>query len=182
MVSKTLFAPLFLITLVMTALLSGCASMTFPLSEDQVNAKLFASPDDLVSRVSHLHVGMTKEESFTVLGISEKTPNIERLDAPTLRNIIYGNEIRVMSYADTELFKNRLTKQSGYKVPFVFKKQSGAITTPAHFRFLYQGYDLTTVILFDEGKLIDVRITGIAKIDTQEKRFILSVVGPKLFK
>lgn len=156
--------------------------MPFPLSEDRVNAELFASPDDLMGRVSHLQVGMTKEECFAALGISEKTPNIERLDAPALRNIIYGNEIRVTSYEDTELFKDRLTKQSGYKVPFVFKKQSGAVTLPAHFRFLDQGYDLTAVLLFEEGKLINARITGVSRIEKQEKRFILSVVGPKLFR
>jgi hypothetical protein len=163
--------------------LSGCSSMPLPLSEDRINTELFASPDDLLNRVSQLKEGMTKEECFAVLSVSEKTANVERLSAPEIRNILYGNELRVTSYADTELFKLRLAKHDGYKVPFLFKKQGGALALPAHILFLYQGYDLTTVLLFEEGRLINVRLAGVAHINKQEKRFIFSVIGaPAPFK
>lgn len=157
--------------------LSGCASMSFPLSEDRVNAELFASPDDLMERVALLKEGMSREQCFAILHVSEKTANVERLPAPEIRNILYGSELRVTSYADTELFKLRLAKHDGYSIPFVFKKRAGALALPAHILFLYQGYELTTVLLFDEGKLINARLTGVAKINKVEKRFVLSIIG-----
>ncbi len=155
--------------------------MPIPLSEDRVNAELFASTDDLVDRVSQLKVGMTKEACFTILNISGNTANIERLNAPEIRNILYGNELRVSSYEDTERFKLDLEKHSGYKVPFAFNKKGGALSLPMHVLFLYKGYDMTTVLLFADGKLVDARLTGVTKIDRQEKRFIFSIISmPKL--
>lgn len=181
MLLKTLFTPSFFVVFALSVLLSGCAAIPIPLSEDRINAELYSSTDDLVARASQLKVGMTKEACFKILNISEKTTNVERLNASDIRNILYGSELRVTSYEDTERFKMDLAKHSGYKIPFSINKKGGALSLPMHVLFLYRGYDMTTVLLFAEGKLIDARITGVSRIDRQEKRFIFSVIDiPKM--
>ncbi|MCA9365024.1 MAG: hypothetical protein KC736_03980 [Candidatus Moranbacteria bacterium] len=57
-------------------LLGGCASMPVPLSKKEVNAEMAG---ESMKQYKKLRPGMTREDVYALLGISQDTPNIRRM-------------------------------------------------------------------------------------------------------
>lgn len=161
-----------LLPLVLVALLAGCGSVGIPISETRINADLFdGKPDVMVERVGKLKDGMTKNEVFHVLGLTQKTPNLKRLSEEEIRTRLYG-EVQPEQFEDAESFHRLTGKLDGFELPFVAKKGSMTLKLPFHTLRLDKGHELTVSMIFEEMGLYDQRIIGVAIINKTEKKII----------
>src|SRR5438105_3962757 len=120
------------VMLVVLAALGGCMSMPIPISETRVNPDLFAgNPDVLADKIKLLKPEMTKIEVFSILGITEKTPNLRLMSEPDIRSVLYGNT-QPSTFEDGQQFHAHVSALEGLELPFIAKKRSGWFALPFH--------------------------------------------------
>ncbi len=166
------------------SLLGGCASAPIPISQTKVNAELYPEGVDAFAELvkTQLSRGMSKEDCFAALRITPQTPNLERLDRPGIRAVLYGGEVRLTTYADTERFSEYQIRLDGYKLPLISTKRGVGLSSPLYAVFPESGYDIALVMIFEDSKLLEARLTGVRKIEKFEKRFILNLLTGMLIK
>ncbi len=169
---------LWVVCIFVASMLGGCASAPIPISQTKVNADLYPEGVDAFAELvkTQLSRGMSKEDCFTVLRITPQTPNLERLDRSGVRAVLYGGEVRLTTFADTERFNEYQMRLDGYKLPIVSTKRSVGLSSPLYAVFPESGYDIALVMIFEDSKLLEARLTGVRKVEKFEKRFILNLL------
>jgi hypothetical protein len=158
----------------LTGFLGGCASYPLTLREEKVNHDLYKNIDDFLSRVARLRKGMTKEEAFSIMGVTEKTRNVSSLDGADIRNREFP-DMRLPNVEEATRFNEELQRFTGYSIPYAYKIEKGILSKPFHYLITEKGYDVLAVLIFRDGLLHSNQRPGMPEIDKSRKLILFTL-------
>lgn len=142
--------------------LSGCTMMS---SHEQANTNFFGSVDVLEQRVDTLQIGMTKDQVFNALGMSEH--DMSTLDRQGIKIALYGSADQIIQGSEAEV-RAFFGDMEGYSFTYadIHKDRS---FSGLKIKTVGTGYDIDVTLIFKDGELYENPIISGGRVNGIDK-------------